>query len=97
VVRAICAALDARIPDPAGPRSRLINFVTDRPGHDFRYEIDPSRSEAALEWRAPHDFEAGLRRTIDWYLANSTWWRNVRAARYGGQRLGQAVETKSAA
>ena len=49
--------LDQRVPDPAGPRERLIRFVTDRPGHDFRYEIDPSRSEAALGWTAPHDFE----------------------------------------
>jgi dTDP-glucose 4,6-dehydratase len=97
VVRAVCAALDARMPDPAGPRARLISFVADRPGHDFRYEIDPSRSEAALEWRAPHDFEAGLSRTIDWYLSNSAWWQKIRAARYAGQRLGQAVETKSAA
>jgi dTDP-glucose 4,6-dehydratase len=96
VVRAICAALDASIPDPAGPRARLISFVKDRPGHDFRYEIDPSRTEAVLEWRAPHDFEAGLKRTIDWYLANRAWWQSVRAARYAGQRLGQA-ETKSAA
>ena len=46
VVKAICAHLDTRVPDPAGPRERLIRFVTDRPGHDFRYEIDPSRSEA---------------------------------------------------
>ena len=60
VVRAICAELDRRLPDPAGPRERLIHFVTDRPGHDFRYEIDPTRAEAALGWTAPHDFEAGL-------------------------------------
>ena len=60
VVKAICADLDRRLPDPAGPRERLIRFVTDRPGHDFRYEIDPSRSETALDWKAPHDFEAGL-------------------------------------
>src|SRR5579872_703888 len=52
VVQAICAAVDARQPDPTGPRTRLIKFVTDRPGHDFRYEIDPSRTEAALHWRA---------------------------------------------
>jgi dTDP-glucose 4,6-dehydratase len=91
VVRAICAALDARLPDPAGPRERLISFVTDRPGHDFRYEIDPSRSEAALDWRAPHDFERGLGRTIDWYLANRPWWQGVRAGRYAGQRLGHAA------
>jgi dTDP-glucose 4,6-dehydratase len=91
VVRAICAALDARLPDVAGPRERLIGFVTDRPGHDFRYEIDPTRTEAALDWRAPHDFERGLARTIDWYLANRAWWEGIRAARYAGQRLGQAA------
>ena len=91
VVKAICAALDSRLPDPEGPRERLITFVTDRPGHDFRYEIDPSRSEAALDWRAPHDFEAGLARTIDWYLANRPWWEGIRAARYAGQRLGRAA------
>jgi dTDP-glucose 4,6-dehydratase len=97
VVHAICAAVDARVPDPAGPRARLISFVTDRPGHDFRYEIDPSRSEAALDWRAPHDFEAGLARTVDWYLANAAWWQRIRSARYDGQRLGHADTTKSAA
>ena len=94
VVHAICAALDRRLPDPAGPRSRLIRFVTDRPGHDFRYEIDPGRTEAALDWRAPHDFEAGLDRTVDWYLSNRAWWQSVRAKRYAGQRLGvQPLET----
>ena len=91
VVHAICAALDRRHPDPAGPRTRLIRFVTDRPGHDFRYEIDPARTEAALDWRAPHDFEAGLERTIDWYLQNRAWWEGIRAARYAGQRLGTAA------
>jgi dTDP-glucose 4,6-dehydratase len=91
VVRAICAHLDQRVPDTAGPRERLIRFVTDRPGHDFRYEIDPSRTEDALGWKAPHDFETGLARTIDWYLANRAWWQGVRAARYAGQRLGTAA------
>ena len=95
VVQAICDALDARVPDPAGPRSRLITFVADRPGHDFRYEIDPSRTEAALDWRAPHDFETGLGRTIDWYLANRAWWEPIRAARYAGQRLGQTLNAAS--
>jgi dTDP-glucose 4,6-dehydratase len=95
VVKAICGALDAKLPDPAGPRARLIRFVTDRPGHDFRYEIDPSRSEALLGWRARHDFSAGLSRTIDWYLDNSAWSQSIRARRYGGERLG--TTTKSAA
>lgn len=90
VVHAICDALDARLPDPEGPRRRLIHFVTDRPGHDFRYEIDPTRSEAALDWRAPHDFSTGLGKTIDWYLAHQAWWAPIRAARYAGQRLGKA-------
>jgi dTDP-glucose 4,6-dehydratase len=96
VVQAICAALDARLPDPAGPRTRLISFVADRPGHDFRYEIDPSRAEAALGWRATHDFESGLARTVEWFLAHRPWWEGVRAKRYGGQRLGAAPQ-KSAA
>ncbi|MBV9248679.1 MAG: dTDP-glucose 4,6-dehydratase [Acetobacteraceae bacterium] len=88
VVSAICGYLDARLPDSRGPRERLIEFVTDRPGHDFRYEIDPSRTEAALNWHAPHDFETGLARTIDWYLDHRDWWEQVHAARYAGERLG---------
>ena len=76
-----------------GFRHRLIRFVTDRPGHDFRYEIDPSRTESALNWTAPHDFETGLARTIEWYLANRTWWEGVRAQRYAGQRLGTSPGT----
>ena len=96
VVQAICAELDRKQPDPAGPRERLIRFVTDRPGHDFRYEIDPSHSEKALEWKAPHDFEAGLARTIDWYLANRAWWEKLRAGAYAGQRLGVAAKQDAA-
>jgi dTDP-glucose 4,6-dehydratase len=88
VVHAICAELDRRLPDPDGPRSRLIRFVTDRPGHDFRYEIDPSAAESTLGWKAEHDFERGLARTIDWYLAHRDWWETIRGARYQGQRLG---------
>ena len=91
VVRAICALLDTRLPDPAGPRTRLISFVTDRPGHDFRYEIDPVQTEAALGWAAAHDFDKGLATTIDWYLANRSWWEAIRAKRYAGQRLGSAA------
>ena len=91
VVRAICATLDGLQPDPAGPRDRLIHFVTDRPGHDFRYEIDPARTTAALGWTAPHGFDAGLRRTVEWYIANRLWWEGIRNARYAGQRLGTAA------
>ncbi len=89
VVRAICALLDQKIPDPGGARERLITFVRDRPGHDHRYEIDPSFAQTALQWRAAHDFERGLNATIDWYLNHEAWWQNIRAAKYDGQRLGE--------
>lgn len=91
VVRTICRILDEKHPDPAGPRARLITFVHDRPGHDFRYEIDPSQAEAALSWHATHDFDHGLARTIDWYLAHQPWWQRIRTNRYTGQRLGTAA------
>jgi len=89
VVRRICSLLDEMHPDPAGSYARLIRFVTDRPGHDFRYEIDPSLTERTLGWGARHDFESGLRRTIAWYVENRRWWENVRATRYDGVRLGR--------
>ena len=88
VVRAICATLDRLRPDPAGPRTRLIAFVQDRPGHDFRYAMDPSGAEAALGWRPRFDFETGLEQTIRWYLDNEAWWRPIRDKAYAGQRLG---------
>jgi dTDP-glucose 4,6-dehydratase len=91
MVHAICAAIDARRPSDAGPRARLITYVTDRPGHDNRYEIDPSSAEAALSWRAAHDIDAGLAATIDWYLAHEDWWRAIRAKNYDGKRLGNTT------
>jgi dTDP-glucose 4,6-dehydratase len=91
VVRRICAILDDIAPDRAGSRERLIHFVTDRPGHDFRYEINPGFVRAALGWRAEHDFGRGLRATIEWYLSHRDWWEGIRARRYQGQRLGTAA------
>ena len=78
---------------PPARASVLIHFVTDRPGHDFRYRRSSldARAETALGWTAPHDFEAGLARTIEWYLANREWWQAVRVGRYAGQRLGTAA------
>ncbi|MFT8676453.1 MAG: dTDP-glucose 4,6-dehydratase [Acetobacter sp.] len=92
VVHTICRVLDDLAPDPRGPRDRLIRFVADRPGHDFRYEIDPSHAERALDWKARHDFETGIRRTVQWYLDNRSWWEVIRARRYTGNRMGTAVE-----
>ncbi len=90
VVKAICAVLDRLRPDPAGPRERLITFVKDRPGHDFRYAMDPSGAEKLLGWTARYDFESGLEHTLRWYLDHEAWWAPIRAAKYAGQRLGQA-------
>jgi dTDP-glucose 4,6-dehydratase len=88
VVRRICALVDARAPDPAGPRERLITYVSDRPGHDLRYAIDPSKIMSELGWRPRETFETGLSKTVDWYLANRTWWERVRSGVYRGERLG---------
>lgn len=87
VVTAICAALDRRRPDGA-PHDRLIQFVDDRPGHDWRYAVDSSRARAELGWAPACDFETGLAATIGWYLGNSSWWRPL-AGRYGRERLGK--------
>jgi dTDP-glucose 4,6-dehydratase len=89
VVKAICALLDERHPRKNGSRYRdLITFVTDRPGHDRRYAINPSKAEHELDWKASESFETGLARTVNWFLANDWWWRPIREGRYAGQRLG---------
>jgi dTDP-glucose 4,6-dehydratase len=91
VVEAICDLLDERRPRDLGARYRnLIEFVSDRPGHDRRYAIDPSKTERELGWRAEESFESGLAKTIDWYLAREDWWRPLRDQRYAGERLGAA-------
>ncbi|WP_338503889.1 dTDP-glucose 4,6-dehydratase [Sphingomonas kaistensis] len=90
VVEAICDVLDERRPLADGRKRReLITFVTDRPGHDRRYAIDCSRIERELGWTPSVDFEQGLARTVDWYLANEWWWGPLRE-RYAGERLGKA-------
>ncbi|TPW33712.1 dTDP-glucose 4,6-dehydratase [Oecophyllibacter saccharovorans] len=91
VVRKICAILDEMVPSDKGPREQLIRYVNDRPGHDFRYEIDPSHAETALDWKAEHDFESGLRKTIQWYLDHPQWWEDINSKRYTGQRLGASA------
>ena len=91
VVQSICRVLDGLRPDPAGPRERLIRYVTDRPGHDFRYEIDASHAQASLDWKARHDFDHGIARTVQWYLDHQPWWDEIRRKSYTGQRLGTAA------
>ncbi|MBM3565485.1 MAG: dTDP-glucose 4,6-dehydratase [Alphaproteobacteria bacterium] len=89
VVEAICGILDELRPKGA-PHRRLISFVEDRPGHDFRYAIDTSRMRNELSWMPSVGFEEGLRRTVLWYLENEAWWRPLLSSRYDGSRLGLA-------
>jgi len=87
VVERICDILDELRP-AREPRRKLITYVTDRPGHDRRYAIDPSKIETDLGWRAEETFETGIARTVRWYLDNEAWWRPLRDRVYDGQRLG---------
>jgi dTDP-glucose 4,6-dehydratase len=96
VVKSICAILDELLPEAAGPRERLISFVADRPGHDLRYAIDPSKIERDLGWRPRRDFETGLRETVQWYIDNRGWWSRIRSGVYRGERLGLENVTERA-
>jgi len=89
LVRTICALLDEMAPK-ATPYADQITFVTDRPGHDARYAIDPSRIREELGWRPSVTVEEGLRRTVRWYLDNEAWWRPLLDRRGVGERLGRA-------
>lgn len=86
VVQSICATLDRLLPKKA-PHSRLIRFVTDRPGHDARYAIDASKLEEQLGWRAQVPFDIGIELTVKWFLENSWWWEPLQE-RYQRERLG---------
>jgi dTDP-glucose 4,6-dehydratase len=87
VVERICDLVDALSPGK-GSRRRLITFVADRPGHDRRYAIDPTKIETELGWRAEQTFESGLAKTVDWYFSNAWWWTPLRKNVYSGARLG---------
>lgn len=91
VVETLCGILDELAPDhPAGINhySDLITFVKDRPGHDLRYAIDADKIERALGWQPEETFETGIRKTVEWYLDNSSWWERVLDGSYRGERLG---------
>jgi dTDP-glucose 4,6-dehydratase len=82
VVRQVCALLDELRPRGEGRYESLINFVTDRPGHDWRYAMDTRKIERELGWRPRESFESGLRRTVEWYLAHADWVASVRSGDY---------------
>jgi dTDP-glucose 4,6-dehydratase len=82
IVHTVCALLDELRPDPAGPYTRLIRFVTDRPGHDRRYAIDARKIERELGWRPAETFESGIRKTVRWYLEHADWVASVQSGAY---------------
>ncbi|MDX1484466.1 MAG: dTDP-glucose 4,6-dehydratase [Alphaproteobacteria bacterium] len=94
VAEAVCAAMDELLADSAhAPHAGLIEFVTDRPGHDLRYAMDSSKIERELGWRPRTSFEAGLRDTVAWYLHNRQWWERILSGDYRAERLGLGAQT----
>ena len=95
VVNTICAVLDELVPTEKNPNTQgvrryadLIEFVADRPGHDQRYAIDAGKIQRELGWQPLETFESGIRKTVEWYLDNPTWWQPILYERYCGARLG---------
>lgn len=83
IVKGICSILDELCPhDPVLPHSKLITFVKDRPGHDRRYAIDAGKIKRELNWKPRETFETGIRKTVEWYLANEAWIREVTSGHY---------------
>ena len=73
----------------AGGFEALIEYVKDRPGHDLRYAIDASKMQRELGWAPVETFESGIRKTVQWYLANEKWWQNVLDGSYQLERIGE--------
>lgn len=91
VVRAICSIMEELVPNkPCGVEKYedLICFVADRPGHDIRYAIDATKIESDLGWSPMETFESGIRKTVQWYLFNQSWWQRVLDGSYSRERLG---------
>ncbi len=89
MVQTICSILDKKLPADA-PYESLIEYVTDRPGHDMRYAIDPTRIRDELGWRPSVTVEEGLETTVQWYLDNEAWWKPLLAREGVGTRLGKS-------
>ena len=90
LINEFCTILDELLPDsPYRPHKNLISFVADRPGHDERYAMDYSKLSKELGWQPRTSLKDGLRKTIQWYLANRDWCEAIRARKYSGERLGK--------
>ncbi len=89
VVKTVCRILDELRPRKEGKYDELITYVADRPGHDLRYAIDPSKLMNELGWRPEENFDTGIRKTVKWYLDNEWWWKPIHEHKYSGERLGK--------
>ena len=89
IVKTICEIVDSLIPPKSvSSRQELITYVTDRPGHDFRYAMDISKIESKLSWKPEETFTSGLKKTIDWYISNNGWIQEIQKKKYQQERLG---------
>jgi len=82
LVKFLCQLMDKKLNRAAGESEKLITYVTDRAGHDFRYAIDSGKLMSELKWQPSVSFEEGLEKTVDWYLANQDWLNNVTSGAY---------------
>ena len=93
IVKMICAILDEERPaSPHRPHADLIEFVTDRPGHDLRYAVDDAKIRRELGWKPAENLVTGMRKTVKWYLDNQAWWEPIRSGVYRGERLGKTAK-----
>ncbi|MBU28453.1 MAG: dTDP-glucose 4,6-dehydratase [Flavobacteriales bacterium] len=94
IVMKICSFLDKAKPRNNGSSYKdLISFVDDRPGHDLRYAIDSTKIQNQLNWEPLETFESGIAKTIEWYLDNENWWRNIQQKKYNQERLGLNINS----
>src|SRR6201987_2669858 len=92
VIRLLCRIMDKKLNRAAGTNEKLITFVKDRAGHDLRYAIDSTKLQNELGWKPSLQFEEGLEKTVDWYLANEEWLSNVTSGAYANYYEGQYVK-----
>ena len=89
LVKTLCEKLDKKVPRSQGSYLDLITYVKDRPGHDLRYAVDSSKIKKDLNWRPKININDGVERTIDWYLENETWWREIMKTFNISKRVGE--------
>ena len=95
LIKALCKVMDEKLGRELGTSEKLITYIVDRAGHDLRYAIDSSKLQKELDWKPSLQFEEGLEKTVDWYLANTQWLNNVTSGTYKEYYLEQYAKTSS--